>query len=317
MSRYGHQYQDKAYLSAQLRAGKHVRDIAAAHGISMASVYYWMKQYKLRSRNKIWSTQDDNYLVFNAYHKSAKALARHLGTTVTAVRQRIRALGLSAQKCIGYTLKQFADDCAIDRLVLRNMLMKHGGNLHAPTGRIHINHDEASDWLARGNVLRLYENIDKAAPHIRELYDEAVQRYITTPELARICSITTYTVTHLPKPVLQIDTGRVFDREQMAQYLALNSYLLYAAARGPYVDYIRHLQRRYITGQVIEQYDRLVYKSMWHAYIRNKMPRPVRTRPNVWLREPLMQYLRAHADNPKWRALLEHLDGLYKKSAQG
>lgn len=313
--RYGHQYQDKAYLTKQLKAGKRVEQIAAAHGVSMASIYHWMRRYGLRYRNKQWSQRDDNYVVFNAYHRSATAMAKHLGTTATAVRWRIRHLGLSAEKCIGYTMNQFAADCATDSLVLRNMLAHHDGHLHAPTGRIHINHDEATAWLQRGNVLRLYETIEQAAPWVRDIYAQAMSDYITTPELRQIAGCTEYQVRHMPKPVLRIETGRIYDREQMARYLALHSYLLYAGARGPYADYIRHLQRsRYIVGSVIEQYDMSVYRSLHHAYVHNGLPRPVRIRPNVWLREPFIEWLQAHSWHPKWAALLEYLNGIYQES---
>jgi DNA-binding CsgD family transcriptional regulator len=93
-----------------------LRHIAALHGISSASVYYHMRRHGLRYRNKIWTKQDDNYLLFNAYHKSTKAMARTLGTSVVSVRFRMRQLCLTAQKCIGYTLQQFAHDCAYDHV---------------------------------------------------------------------------------------------------------------------------------------------------------------------------------------------------------
>ncbi len=164
-------------------------------------------------------------------------------------------------------------------------------------------------------MLRLYETIEQAAPWVRDIYAQAMSDYITTPELRQIAGCTEYQVRHMPKPVLRIETGRIYDREQMARYLALHSYLLYAGARGPYADYIRHLQRsRYIVGSVIEQYDMSVYRSLHHAYVHNGLPKPVRIRPNVWLREPFIEWLQAHSWHPKWAALLEYLHGIYQES---
>ena len=94
-------------LQRVLHQYKNVQRVAQHFGISVHTVYYHMARHGLRCRNIQWTTERDNYLIFNAYHKSHRVLAKHLGCSVPAVKARIRVLGMSMRSCIGYT----SSDC--------------------------------------------------------------------------------------------------------------------------------------------------------------------------------------------------------------
>jgi hypothetical protein len=179
--------------------------------------------------------------------------------------------------------------------------------------RMHIDISQLSDWLASGHALRINpSSIKHAAVWVREIYDECKARYITSAELHTLCAVATYCITHRPASLMQVDDGYVYDRDTMAHYLAVNRYLLYAGARGPYIERIRMLAREYVHGTDIAAYSTSVYRSLHHAYVHNGLPRPLRTRPNVWQREPFMQWLQVHADNSKWLRLMRYLDGIHQ-----
>lgn len=300
-------------LLEHIQRGERVESIAKKYDRCAESIYRLLRKYELSVVNHRWSKQDDQYLRFHAYHKSQAVMAKHLGVSIYALRNRLYKLQLTAQRCIGYTSGDVARDTATDPRIVITWARKYGLPARHAAHRLHIDHAEFCDWLAAGNVLRI-QDIKHAARFVQDIYADARARYITSTELHAICAVATYRIVHRPEPLMQVDEGYVYDRDTMADYLAMNVYLLYAGARGTYPDLIRMRSRAYVHGSDIAAYSESVYRSMWHGAKRSAMPQPVRTRPNVWHRDTLITWLRANAHNPKWAALLEYLDGIYQKS---
>lgn len=300
--------QSLEHLQALLSEHKDVRTVASILGIGVHGVYYHMAKHGLSARNAHWTTQMDNYIIFYAYHKSHKAIARKLGVTIAALNNRIVKLGLTMRNCIGYTSRDFAHDCGGMSMQLISQMWLRRGLPYRKVGGVHVvlDHDRVYDWLAAGNVFRLHD-ISKCAPYIQEIYAQCEHTYIRTDEILQIAAFRHDQVWQPPSPVLQVDTGYVYIRKEFSEWLAWNSHLIYAGARGEYIESIRDEAReRYITSTQLKAFRENIIGLIWHNQ-RRGFPAPIRTRPNVWERGPVLEWLRSHSTDRTWGQLYQYL----------
>jgi predicted DNA-binding transcriptional regulator AlpA len=294
-------------LQRVLHQHKNVQRVAQHFGISVHTVYYHMARHGLRCRNITWTTERDNYLIFNAYHKSHRVLAKHLGCTVAAVKARIRVLGMSMRSCIGYTSADFARDCGMTVVDVRGWWLHRGMPIRKVSQHVHVDYDEAVQWLAAGNVYRI-QDISQACAAFREIHAQCELKYIRTDEIQSLCSFKHHQAWQPPSPVLQVDTGYVYLRSAFAEWLAWNVHLIYAGARSEYVECIRDEARaRYVTSMQLAGFSSSIMHDLWRLYKSCDFPEPIRKRPNVWERGPVLAWLRERRHKPKYAALYQYL----------
>lgn len=294
------------HLQALLTKYKNVNRVAAELGITVHGVYYHMAKHKLRAHNMRWTKEHDNYIIFNAYHKSLRAMARYLGCTMCALRNRMIKLGVTMRDSIGYTNSDLARDCGMLAQDTRQWWQVRDLPVTYRHKHVYIAEDDLQRWLAKGNVFRV-QDISKAASYIQDIYRECEQQMIRIDEINQICKLRADQVQYLPAPLIRIDTGYVYNRTAFSEWLALNSHLIYAYAKGPYIDSIRQLAlERYVTSAQLYAYDeRIMYK--WWRKHKADYPAPLRTRPNVYDRAELLAWLRERSTHRIWGPLYDYV----------
>lgn len=283
-------------------------DLVAKHfGVSVHGVYYHMARHNLRCKNFRWTSEMDNYIYFHAYHKSHRAIAAHLGVTLSTLRSRMARLKIRMYKCIGYTSSDFARDCGMNIDDVRQWWLRRGMPIKKTNAHVHIDHEQVAEWLAAGNVFRV-QDITTAADWIQEIYQQAMSTYICTDEIARLCNFRRHQAYQAPPYVVQIDTGYVYQRKQFAEWLAFNSHLIYKSAAGAYIDDIREQAlTRYITSAQLHAYSTSTVQQLWRYQQREKFPLPLRTRPNVYDRVAVLEWLRIRPQHHQLYIYLKRL----------
>lgn len=296
----------KEHVQAVLQQHGSVRAAADALHMSPHGIYWYMKKYGLTARNHHWTTQEDNYIRFHAYHKSHKSIAKHLGVSLSVLKARYNYLGLRMYNCVSYSTQQFARDCGMATHNLSHLWRERMMPHKRINTRIVLDYLDVMQWLEDGNILRL--DPSTMSEQFKEIYEQARKNYICTDELRSIAAWRADQLVDVPTAVCRIDTGWVYKRSDIFAYLALHYFLLYARASSAFAEEIKaYTLAHYVTSAQLHAYHERLVQDLWRERERNDFPKPLRTRPNVFERAAVLAWLRERRHIPRWHALYQHL----------